>query len=171
MGRAWTFGDNIDTDVITPSQYKHQGRDVYVDHAMEPIAPDFADEVDAGDIVVAGRNFGSGSSRESAAIAFLDNDVDAVVAESFARIFYRNAINIGLPVYLYEVATTKNDDGDEVEVDHEGSVVHNLTKDETYLTEPHPEFIQEILAAGGLANYRDRLHQRADETPETTDTR
>lgn len=171
MGRAWTFGDNVDTDVITPSQYKHQGRDVYVEHVMEPIAPDFADDVEAGDVVVAGRNFGSGSSRESAAIAFLDNDVDAVVAASFARIFYRNAINIGLPVYVCEEATTKIANGDEIKINHEDGLIRNLTKEEEYLAEPHPEFIQEILAAGGLANYRDRLHEQDSETPGTADTR
>lgn len=157
MGRAWTFGDNIDTDVINPEQYKLAGRDAWREHVLEPIAPDFADEVSAGDVVVAGRNFGAGSSRESAPIGLYDNDVDAVIAASFARIFYRNAINIGLRVYVCPEASECIDEGDEVGIDHDNGIIHNRMQGERYHAEDHPEFIQKIIEAGGLKAYRKQV--------------
>lgn len=159
MGDVWKFGDNVDTDVITPSKYKHRGREVYVAHAMEPIAPDFADEVEDGDVVVVGENFGTGSSRETAAIAFLDNGVEAVVAKSFARIFFRNAINVGLPVYVCPEAYDGIDEGDTVEVDHGSGTIRNTTTGASFSAEPHPPFLKEIVDAGGLVNYRRGLHE------------
>jgi 3-isopropylmalate/(R)-2-methylmalate dehydratase small subunit len=158
MTRIWKFGDNVDTDVITPSQYKHQGKNVYVEHAMEPIAPTFADEVEPGDIVVTGRNFGSGSSRETAAIVFAEHEVGAIIAFSFARIFYRNAINLGLPVYVCPEAALGIDEGHEINILADENTIVNRTTGETYYPEPHPPFIREILDAGGLANYRELLH-------------
>lgn len=155
MGRVWKLGDNVDTDVITPTQYL-DSRERYVSHALEPLRPEFADEVAPGDVVVAGRNFGSGSSRESAAIALLDNEVEAVVAESFSRIFYRNAINIGLPVYICAEAA-EFEDGDSVSVDHDTSTIVNETTGAEYQAEEHPPFIQEIIRLGGLREYREQL--------------
>lgn len=152
MALAWTFGDDVDTDVITPTKYINS-RDHYVAHTLEPIEPDFADEVEPGDVVVAGTNFGSGSSRETAAIASLDHEVEAIVAESFARIFYRNAINIGLPVYICPEAVAGIGDGDEVTIDHDDAVIRNRTTGEEIAAESHPKFIQNILDVGGLKNY------------------
>lgn len=160
MSRIWKFGDNVDTDVITPSQYKHQGKDVYVAHAMEPIDPTFADEVEPGDIVVTGRNFGSGSSRETAAIVFAEHEVGAIIASSFARIFYRNAINLGLPVYVCPEAAADIEEGHEINIKPDESTIVNRTTGEIYHPEPHPPFIREILDAGGLANYREQLHSK-----------
>lgn len=155
MGRAWKLGDNVDTDVITPTEYLGS-REEYVAHALEPLRPTFAEDVEPGDVVVAGRNFGSGSSRESAAIAFLDNDVEAVIAESFSRIFFRNAINIGLPVYILAEAS-EIEDGASVDIDHESATIHDASSDRDYQAEEHPEFIREMIRLGGLKAYRDQL--------------
>lgn len=152
MGRAWTFGDNVDTDVITPAEYLvNQDPDEYLPHVLEPVRPEFATNVAAGDVVVGGVNFGSGSSREAAADAFVHLDVEAIVAESFSRIFFRNAINVGLEIYELPEATDRFDDGDEVTV-HDGAI-HNETTGERYETTEYPEFIQEIFDAGGLIEY------------------
>lgn len=158
MGRAWTFGDDIDTDVITPTEYLHD-KDLYVNHAMEPVDPDFADSVAEGDVVVAGRNFGCGSSRETAANVFVELGVDGVVAVSFARIFYRNAINIGLPVYICPEAVAGTDAGDQIEIDHDDAAIINRSTDDRYQAEDQPEFIQEIIRHGGLPGYRESLHE------------
>lgn len=158
MGRAWTFGDNIDTDVITPTEYLHKGEDeggrpLWLDHALETVDPEFADGVEEGDVVVAGRNFGAGSSREAAARVFVMLGVDAVIAAEFARIWFRNAVNVGLPVYVSERASERIGAGDEITVDHESGRIHNETKDETYGSDTLPDFVQEIHDAGGLADY------------------
>lgn len=158
MGRAWKFGNNIDTDVITPAEYLHQGEDEggrpeWLDHVFEPIRPEFADAVEEGDIVVAGKNFGAGSSREAAARVFVMKGVDAVIAAEFARIWFRNAINVGLPVYRSEAASAGISDGDSVTVDHESGTITNETTGESYDADPLPGFVQEIRDAGGLANY------------------
>lgn len=158
MGRAWKFGDNIDTDVITPAEYLHQGEDeggrpAWLDHALEPIRPEFAGSVEEGDVVVAGKNFGAGSSREAAARVFVMKEVEAVVAAEFARIWFRNAINVGLPVYRSAAASEGIDDGDEVRIDHATSTIVNETTGESYSADPLPEFVQEIRDAGGLAKY------------------
>jgi 3-isopropylmalate/(R)-2-methylmalate dehydratase small subunit len=154
MGRVWSLGDNIDTDVITPTEYL-DSREAYVAHALEPIRPEFGDAVEPGDVVVAGRNFGSGSSRESAAIAFLDNEVAAVIAESFSRIFFRNAINIGLPVYVLQEASEITE-GTTVEIDHDSATIYDRSADRTYHAEEHPKFIREIIRLGGLEGYRNQ---------------
>lgn len=152
MGRAWTFGDHIDTDVITPTEYIASGDpDEYLPHVLELVRPEFPESVQPGDVVVAGENFGSGSSRETAADAFVHLEVDAVIAASFARIFFRNAINVGLPIYESPAAARDIEDGDEVSV-RDGTIV-NETTGETYSTTEYPDFVQEILDAGGLIPY------------------
>lgn len=156
MGRVWKFGDNIDTDVIIPSQYvTTYDRDTIAEHAMEPVSPEFGEETSAGDIVVAGRNFGCGSSREAAAWAFTENGIEGIIASSFARIFFRNAINNGLPVYISPEGAERIDETDDVEIIYGDEIeIRNHTKDETYYPEQHPEFVQKILDAGGLGPYR-----------------
>ncbi len=153
-GRAFKFGDNIDTDVIIPAQYlvttdsSELGR-----HCMEPIRPNFAEEAREGGIVVAGKNFGCGSSREHAPLALLGAGVKAVIAQSFARIFFRNAINRGLPVFISEEASREIEEGDEIEIDAEKGVVRNLTKGRQYSVQPFPPFIRQIIEAGGLVEW------------------
>jgi 3-isopropylmalate/(R)-2-methylmalate dehydratase small subunit len=163
MTRVWKFGHNIDTDVITPGEYIH-GHDPeeYAAHAMEPVRPEFGSEVEPGDIIVAGKNFGSGSSRESAPDAFLQNEVDCIIAVSFGRIFYRNAINIGLPVYICPEAYEGIEEGHEVTVDQDDGIIHNETTDDTYVPESHPEFIRDIIERGGLREYHQHLRNTGD---------
>ena len=160
MGRAWKFGDNVDTDVIIPTQYSTtKDLELIADHAMEPVAPNFADEVEQGDVIVGGSNFGCGSSRETAVWAFTENGVDAIIAESVARIFFRNAINNGLPVYISPDAAADIEDGDEITISPEEGSVENGTKSKTYRIEQHPPFIQEILDIGGLTPFREKLKE------------
>lgn len=161
MARVWRFGDNVDTDVITPTQYLHS-REAYVANAFEPIEPAFGAEAEPRDVIVAGRNFGMGSSRETAPVAIRENGIDAVVAASFARIFYRNSINIGLPVYVCPEAAAVVEADHDVEIDHDRSLVRNRTTGETYEAETHPPFIQEIIDAGGLKGYHRRLMDKSD---------
>lgn len=151
MGKAWRYGDNVDTDVIIPARYlTTSDPDELARHAMEDLDPGFATEVRPGDVVVAGANFGCGSSREHAALALKGAGVEAVVASSFARIFFRNAINMGLAVATSPEAVASVDPGDVVEVDIEGAQVTNVTKGLVFDTEPLPEFVLEIVRAGGL---------------------
>lgn len=158
MARVWKFGDNIDTDTITPAEYiASNDPEHYAAHAMEPVRPEFANEADEGDIVVAGRNFGSGSSRETAPKAFEVLGMDAVVAQSFSRIFYRNAINIGLPVYICPEAYDGIEEGHDIAIDHTDGVIVNQSTGEQFQAEKHPAFIQEIIDSGGLAGYREQL--------------
>lgn len=153
-GRAWRYGDDIDTDTIVPSQYMRLEPEEYAPHAMEPIDEDFAAEVDPGDVIVAGRNFGIGSSREHAAIALKELGVGAVVAQSFARIFYRNAINQGVPVVTCDADVIEQvEDGDDVEVDLDAGSIRNHTRDWTDDFEPIPEPVKSILDAGGAVEY------------------
>jgi len=151
MGKAFKFGDNIDTDVIIPARHLTtiDPRELAA-HCMEDIDPTFAGRVHAGDIMIAGSNFGCGSSREHAPIAIKAAGVAAVIARSFARIFYRNAINIGLPILECERAAEAVSDGDEVIADLDSGKIINITKNETYQAEPFPPFIMDIIAAGGL---------------------
>jgi 3-isopropylmalate/(R)-2-methylmalate dehydratase small subunit len=152
-GRVWVFGDNIDTDVILPGKYltitdyKDLGR-----HAMEGVDPEFPRKVKQGDIIVAGRNFGCGSSREHAAIAIKYSGVSAVLAESFARIFFRNAINIGLPVMRCPGIRERVKEGDVIEVDFLRGVV-TLPDGSTITCEKLPERLLEVVASGGLIEY------------------
>jgi 3-isopropylmalate/(R)-2-methylmalate dehydratase small subunit len=152
-GRAFKFGDNVDTDVIIPARYLNSAdpRELAA-HCMEDIDREFVKKVKRGDIVVAGGNFGCGSSREHAPIAIKESGVSCVVASSFARIFYRNAINIGLPILESTDAPNGIADGDEIEVDLGSGRIANLTKGEVYTSEPFPEFMQKIIDAGGLVN-------------------
>jgi len=154
-GRVWKFGDNVDTDQIIPARYLNTS-DPYelAKHVMEDSEhPNFAQEHKEGDIIVAGKNFGSGSSREHAPIAIKFSGVPVVIAKSFARIFFRNAINIGLPIVEAPTAVDEINHGDEVEVDLERGIVKNLTTGKEYEATKFPEELQAILKAGGLMEY------------------
>ncbi len=154
MARVWVFGDDISTDAIIPGRYlaKREPREL-AKHAMEGAAPEFARKVRGGDIIIAGKNFGCGSSREHAPIALKAAGISAVVAESFARIFYRNAINQGLPVLTCAGVSKRFSRGDRVGVDFKKGVVRNLTTGETFKAEPLPRFVLAIIRAGGLLQY------------------
>ena len=152
-GTAVKYGDNIDTDVIIPARYlTTTDPKELASHCMEDIDKTFAERVKPGDIMVGGTNFGCGSSREHAPIAIKESGISCVVAATFARIFYRNAINIGLPIVECAEASRKIQAGDRVSVDFDTGVITNLTRNETYQGEPFPAFIQGIIAAGGLMN-------------------
>ncbi|MEM1797604.1 MAG: 3-isopropylmalate dehydratase small subunit [Candidatus Jordarchaeales archaeon] len=148
--RVWKFGDNIDTDVVIPGRYLTlRDPDEMASHAMEVIRPEFAKMVKPGDIIVAGRNFGCGSSREEAAFVLKRLGVGAVVAESFARIFFRNAINLGLPVVECKGVSEAVNEGDEVEVDLEKGVLRNVTRNVELSCTVLPEFLMEFIKSGG----------------------
>jgi 3-isopropylmalate/(R)-2-methylmalate dehydratase small subunit len=154
VGKAWRYGDNVDTDVIIPARYlTTTDPGDLASHALEDLDPSFATQVEPGDVVVAGENFGCGSSREHAAICLKAAGVSAVVAGSFARIFFRNAINTGLPIFESPEAVRDTSSGDEVEVDLERGVVVNVTKGREYQAEPLPEFVMDIVRAGGLVGW------------------
>lgn len=151
-GFVHKYGDNIDTDVIIPARYLNTSdHKELASHCMVDIDADFVSRVREQDIMVGGFNFGCGSSREHAPIAIKASGISCVIAKSFARIFYRNAINIGLPI-LECADTDRIEAGDELEIDFTGGIIRNLTKNETYTTEPFPEFIQDIMSKGGLLN-------------------
>jgi 3-isopropylmalate/(R)-2-methylmalate dehydratase small subunit len=153
-GKVHKYGDNVDTDVIIPARYLNTAdHKELAAHCMEDIDADFAANVRAGDIIVGGDNFGCGSSREHAPIAIKASGVSCVIANTFARIFYRNAINIGLPILECPEAAAAVRAGDEVEVDFVGGVIRNITKGEEYKSPPFPEFIQNIIDAGGLLTW------------------
>ena len=151
--KVYKYGDNVDTDVIIPARYLNAPDEKSLaSHCMEDIDAGFASTVEPGDIIVAGANFGCGSSREHAPIAIKESGVACVIAKSFARIFYRNAINIGLPIFECEAASDGIAAGDEVRVDFDTGVITDLTKNETYQAQPLPPFIQNIVNRGGLLN-------------------
>ena len=153
-GRVFKFGDNVDTDVIIPARYLNSSDPAELaTHCMEDIDKDFVKKVSKGDIIVAAKNFGCGSSREHAPIAIKAAGVSCVIAETFARIFYRNAINIGLPIIECKDASEGIDEGDEVEIDFDSGIIYNKTKGTNYKGQPFPEFMQKIIAAEGLVNY------------------
>lgn len=153
-GRIFKYGDNVDTDVIIPARYLNTSDpQELAKHCMEDIDSTFAQKVQKGDIIVADKNFGCGSSREHAPIAIKASGVSCVITSTFARIFYRNAINIGLPILECEEAVKGIDAGDEVEIDFSTGTITNLTKNETYQAQAFPEFMQKIIAAEGLINY------------------
>lgn len=153
QGKVHKYGNNVDTDVIIPARHLNtQDHKELASHCMEDIDKDFINKVQQGDIMVAGDNFGCGSSREHAPIAIKAAGIDCVIANTFARIFYRNAINIGLPIMECPEASEKIEAGDEVEVDFDSGVIKNLTKGEEYKAHPFPESIQKIIKAGGLLN-------------------
>ena len=150
-GRVFKSGDNVDTDVIIPARHLNiADPKELATHAMEDIDAEFVHKMQPGDIVVATRNFGCGSSREHAPLVLKENGVSCVIASSFARIFYRNAINSGLPILECEAAANGIDDGDTVSVDFDTGVITNETKGETYQAAAFPPFIQSIIQAGGL---------------------
>ncbi len=150
-GTAHKYGDHVDTDVIIPARYLNtQSHAELAAHCMEDIDRDFHTKNRPGDIMVAGLNFGCGSSREHAPIAIKAAGVSCVIAKNFARIFYRNAINIGMPILECPAASEGIGDGDEVSVDFDTGVITNITKNETYQAEPFPPFIREMIAKGGL---------------------
>ncbi len=152
-GRAWKFGDDISTDHIIPGRYYHLRSNLpeLAKHIMEDADPEFASKFKSGDFIVAGKNFGMGSSREHAPLALKIAGVSAVIAKSFARIFYRNAINVGLPLLISN--TDSIDSGDELEVDLSAGVIRNLTKSIELQTKPLPKFMLKILREGGLVEY------------------
>ena len=151
MSRVWRLGDNVNTDQIIPGRYNvTTDRASLAQHCLCEHRPDFAAGVAAGDVLVAGRNFGCGSSREHAAVALKATGLAAVIAVSFARIFYRNAINIGLPVLIAPNATAALEDGDAIEIDSARGTIHDLTRERLFQAEPLPDFVQRIVEAGGI---------------------
>ena len=153
-GTVFKFGDNVDTDVIIPARYLNSSDPAELAaHCMEDIDKDFIKNVKKGDIIVADKNFGCGSSREHAPIAIKAAGVSCVIAETFARIFYRNAINIGLPIIECKEAAREIETGDEVSVNFDTGVITDITKNTTYQGQAFPEFMQKIIAAEGLVNY------------------
>jgi len=153
-GKIHIFHDNIDTDVIIPARYLNTiDPKELAKHCMEDIDKDFASVVEVGDIIVAGKNFGCGSSREHAPVAIKGVGVSCVIAQSFARIFYRNAINVGLPIFEIEELYNESKTGDVVEVNATTGVITNVTTGKQYKAEPFPEFIQNIINAGGEIEY------------------
>jgi 3-isopropylmalate/(R)-2-methylmalate dehydratase small subunit len=162
-GRAHKYGKNVDTDVIIPGKYcnivdpEELGK-----HALEGLDPDYVTKMRPGDLIVAETNFGCGSSREVAPIAIKGSGTSAVIAKSFARIFYRNAINIGLPIFESPEAVDGIDDGDEIEVEPASGTIRNLTKGTSFRAAAFPPFMQRLIAAGGLKAYvEERLREKA----------
>lgn len=153
-GKVFKYGDNVDTDVIIPARYLNTSDPKELaSHCMEDIDLNFANNVKPGDIIVANKNFGCGSSREHAPIAIKESGISCVIASTFARIFYRNAINIGLPILECDEAVKSIEAGDELEVNFDTGVIKNLTKDEEYQGEAFPEFMQSIINNNGLIGY------------------
>jgi 3-isopropylmalate dehydratase small subunit len=167
-GQVWKFGANVDTDVIIPVRYLTSFDPVELGkHCLEGIDPEFSQKVQPGDIIVAAENFGCGSSREHAPVAIKGAGVGCVIASTFARIFFRNALNIGLPIVESAEAAQRIEAGDTVELDVTSGRIINHTRRETYQAEPFPPFVQELVAVGGLVPYvARRLRERAAETPE-----
>ena len=153
-GKVIKYGNNVDTDVIIPARYLTTSDPAELaSHCMEDLDEKFISRVQKGDVMVAGRNFGCGSSREHAPIAIKASGISCVIAETFARIFYRNSINIGLPILECPEAAKDIKDGDEVEVDFDKGIIKNLTTGKTYQGQAFPEFMQKIISADGLINY------------------
>jgi 3-isopropylmalate/(R)-2-methylmalate dehydratase small subunit len=152
-GKVFKYGDNVDTDVIIPARYLNSSDpEELARHCMEDIDSDFVSGVRPGDIIVAGANFGCGSSREHAPLAIKSSGISCVIASTFARIFYRNAINIGLPILECDEAARAADAGDILDIDFASGEIKNLTKNESFRAQPFPEFMQRIMAADGLIN-------------------
>ena len=153
-GKAIKYGDNVDTDVIIPARYLNSSDPAELaSHCMEDIDADFINKVEHGDIMVAARNFGCGSSREHAPIAIKASGISCVIAKTFARIFYRNSINTGLPILECPELFDETDEGDRLEVDFDSGTIKNVTKNKVFKTRPFPPFMQEIIANDGLIGY------------------
>lgn len=152
-GYVHKYGDNVDTDVIIPARYLNTAdcKELAL-HCMEDIDSEFVKKVNSGDVMVGGANFGCGSSREHAPIAIKNSGISCVIAKTFARIFFRNAINIGLAILECPEASERIENGDRVEIDFDTGVIENLTKNEKYQAEPFPEFIKDIINSDGLMN-------------------
>lgn len=156
-GRVFKYGDNVDTDVIIPARYLNTSDAAELaSHCMEDIDKEFVKNVKKGDIMVAGKNFGCGSSREHAPLAIKTSGISCVIAESFARIFFRNSINIGLPILECKEASEDIKNGDDVSIDLSSGKIINDTSGKVYNAEPFPPFMQELINAGGLAEYMRR---------------
>ena len=154
QGKILKYGDNVDTDVIIPARYLNSfDAKELASHAMVDIDPTFVDRLEPGDIMVAGSNFGCGSSREHAPLALKTAGVSCVIARSFARIFYRNSINIGFPILECPEAADAIEEGDQVEVDFDAGIIRDLTKNTEFKAQPFPEFLQKMIEANGLVNY------------------
>lgn len=154
MGKVWRFGDDVDTDVIIPARYLNQTSPEHLAaHCMEDADAHFAQDVQPGDVIVGGKNFGCGSSREHAPLAIKSAGVHVVIAESFARIFYRNSLNIGLPILECPEAVQGIQAGDEISVNLETGEIQNITREMGYQARPFPPFMQELIKAGGLISY------------------
>lgn len=163
-GTVFKYGDNVDTDVIIPARYLNSSDPAELaKHCMEDIDKDFVNQVHKGDIIVADKNFGCGSSREHAPIAIKAAGVSCVIAETFARIFYRNAINIGLPIIECPEASKGIEAGDEVEIDFDTGMIFNRTKGTKFQGQAFPPFMQRIIAAEGLINYINQQANGMDE--------
>lgn len=153
-GRVFKYGDNVDTDVIIPARYLNiSDRTELASHCMEDIDGEFVKNVKPGDIMAAGKNFGCGSSREHAPLVIKLSGIKCIIAETFARIFYRNAVNIGLPIMECVDAARDIENGDNIEVDLKSGIIKNITKGRTYQAESFPGFMQDIIKAEGLINY------------------
>lgn len=153
-GKVHKYGDNVDTDVIIPARHLNTSdHKELASHCMEDIDTEFVKKVKQGDIMVGGENFGCGSSREHAPLCLKTAGVSCIIAETFARIFFRNAINIGLPIIECKEAAEEIEAGDEVEIDFNSGKIYDRTKGTEYQGQPFPEFMQKIIAAGGLVNY------------------
>jgi len=163
-GRAFKFGDDVDTDVIIPARYLNttDERELAA-HCMEAVRPGFVSEVSLGDVIVAGKNFGCGSSREHAPIAIKGVGISCVIAKSFARIFFRNSFNMGLPLLESEEASEEVREGDVLEIDAASGIIRNETKTEEYRAHPIPEFMQKLVEAGGLIPYVLKWRRRKGE--------
>ena len=154
QGKILKYGDNVDTDVIIPARYLNSfDAKELASHAMVDIDPTFVDRLEPGDIMVAGSNFGCGSSREHAPLALKTAGVSCVIARSFARIFYRNYINIGFPILECPEAADAIEEVDQVEVDFDAGIIRDLTKNTEFKAQPFPEFLQKMIEANGLVNY------------------
>ncbi len=153
-GKVIKYGDNIDTDIIIPARYLNiMDRRELASHCMEDLDADFSKKVESGDVIVAGSNFGCGSSREHAPQVIKDSGISCVIAESFARIFFRNAINIGLPIVECPEAAKAIACGDEVEINFDTGEIKDITLNKSFRAQPFPEFLQNMINAGGLINY------------------
>lgn len=153
-GRVWKYGADINTDVIIPGRYCHiTDPTELAKYCMADLDPEYVNKMSPGDIIVAGNNFGCGSSREVAPLSIKATGTAAVIAPSFARIFYRNAINIGFPIFECREAFTGIDEGDEIEVEPSSGKINDLTNGRTFQADAFPEFVQEIMAKGGLSRY------------------
>lgn len=157
-GRVWKYGANINTDVIIPGRFCHiTDPKELATHCMADLDTEFVNKIKPGDIIVAGGNFGCGSSREVAPLSIKASGIAAVIAPSFARIFYRNAINIGFPIFESQDAFDEIDEGDEVEIDPASGVIRDLTKDSEYRAAAFPDFLQAIISKGGLRGYAEEV--------------